>query len=301
MLSEYPNHSIRDRFLLLKALPSLAGLDDDGFSLLAEHTRSRYFEKGELVLQEGHPIEVVRLVVQGRIRVMRNGKLYTMVERPHGVGFVSVLARDPQGVHAEAVEDTQTLEVPVSVLLSAFEKNFSLLRNSLRLSANSLMQRRGNLPVRPERAAPVELGEYAERSETLVERILEISKTPLFAKCNVEAVVDIARRSREVRVEPGHVFWEVGDPPDFNLRVKYGCVRCENAKGEHVEVGSGFVLGALDPLGDLPRSYRAVAKTKIIAFIGEKNSFLSALETHHDVAMELLSTFAQAHLAEGTE
>ena len=300
-LTQLPHQSVRDRFFMLRSLHSLSGLDDEGFSILAEHTKSRFFEKGALLLEEGKPVERVQLVVQGLVEVTRKGKLLAKVDRAHGVGMVSTLARDPEGAKAVALEDTQTLELPVGVLLSAYETNFSFLRNTLRLSANGLLKKRGNLPVRPERAQPAELGEYVERSETLVERIIEMSKAPLFASANIEAVIDLARRYQELRVEPGHLFWDVGDLPSFNLRVKYGRVKCSNAEGEEVVVGAGFVLGALDPLGDMPRSYRAEAETKVIAFRGDKDHFLSALETHHEVAMELLATFARAHLEESSQ
>jgi hypothetical protein len=106
---------------------------------------------------------------------------------------------------------------------------------------------RGNLPVKPERAKPPELGVYPARDATLVERIITLQSTPgPFSSANMDAIIEICRRMTVMRVEAGHTFFNIGEPSSFSIRINYGHLRCTAESGEHVDVGAGMVLGALD-------------------------------------------------------
>jgi CRP-like cAMP-binding protein len=142
----------------------------------------------------------------------------------------------------------------------------------------------------------VKLGEYRERDRTLVELIIQLSGGGIFRGCNIDALVAVARRTREIRAEAGEVFWRLGEPSSTWLRVDYGRIRCTSADGRHVDVGQGFVLGIMDALGQVPRSYEARAETKIIAYRSELDSFLAVLESHFELARDLVAVVARAVL-----
>jgi CRP-like cAMP-binding protein len=142
------------------------------------------------------------------------------------------------------------------------------------------------LPARPGEVS-AEAGEYLERELTMVERIIQLRSGPAFAHCNLDAVIELVRRSREVRFEAGQTIFEIGDPSTFSLGVDYGLVSCHAASGESVEVGKGFAMGVMDFLAQQPRSYGAVAKTRVTAFRIEAAVFMSVLESHFDMATHL--------------
>ena len=296
-----PFGGLRDRILVLRSLPTFAGLDDEALTLVAEHGKTRRVKAGEELVVEGSPITSVHIVLEGQILVTREGKQIALVEQARGVGMIPVLARETSSARAVAVVTSTTLEIPVTVFLSALLENFSLIRNLLRVMSTALLKIRGNLPVDPSKAVAAEMGEYYEGERTLVEKVIGISSLGgPFANGNMDALIEMARNTKQIRVEPGHVFWKAGDAPIFSIRVTYGRVRCTNPEGVHVDVGSSFVLGAFDTWSGQPRPYTAEAETVVQAFQSNMEDFLPVMEGHVDLAMELLSVLAKALLRTNT-
>ena len=297
MLTEIPAGSVRDRVLLLRSLPTFNGLDDEGLTLVAEHARGRTFRAGESVTTEGKPLSHVYILIDGQMTATRHGQRVAVVQRARGVGFLSVMARDEHGVTAVADEETQTLEIPVEVLESGLEENFSLVRNSLRNLASVLVRKRGNLPAPADKPPPFSMGEYREHDHTLVERILDLrSGRGIFQDCNLDAIFAFARRIEQVRVEPGTDFWKIGEPSSYWLRIDYGRVRCTAADGKSVDVGHRYVLGIMDAVGQVKRSYDARAETRVVAYKNQLETLLDVLEMHADLARDFLAVLARAVL-----
>lgn len=296
MLVDLPLPGVRDRLLLLRSLETFAGLDEEAMTLLAEHSRPRAFRAGEAVLVEGRPVESVHVVVDGQISSRRRGRLLAEVRRARGVGFLSLLARDDGGVDAVADLPTHTLELPAAIVVDAMEENFSFLRNLLRLSGRGLMSRRGGLPADPDAGPPPEIGTYPERPHTLVERVLAMRSGGIFATGNLEPVVELARRNEEVEFAPGELLWRAGDRATWSVRIIAGLVDCSIASGRRVTVGQGFVLGSLDALGELPRSFEARAQTRVVAYRLGLDDLLSIIESHPSLGRELLVVLSRALL-----
>ncbi len=287
---ELSGRGLRDRILLIKSLEGLRDVDDDeALKLLAEYARERRFSRGEMLLREGAPIRFVYFPLSGQIEVRRFGKLVSRVRRGRGVGMLSVLSRDPVGVDAEAQEDLLALELPAAILVTAYEENFSLVRNALRNGTKVLLEARGNLPVRPGEAEEPQMGTHRERAETLVERIIKARESPLFRSVNLDAVVDLCRRMKEVRVGPGTPLWNIGDRGSFMFRVDYGKVRATSGSGESVVVGAGFALGAMDALGDHARSYSAVTESDVIGVRNDGEAMMAVLESNPELAMDMIA------------
>lgn len=297
MLIEAPLHGVRDRMLALRSLPNYANLRDDSLLFIAEHARERRFRPGEVLLEEGVPVERIYIIVAGSVTLSRAGKPVTVIEAPGGVGILSSLAGDPDGRLAAAATDTLTLEIPTSAFISNLEEDFALMRNSLRILSGKALESRGNLPVHPKNAPLVDVGEYPDREQTLCERIIGLrSGQSPFANANMDAVFEVARRMTLHRVEPGKMIFDIGEPSTFSARINYGRVRCTAPSGEHVDVGMGMVLGALDSWSGTPRSFSARAETQVIYYQTPYESFLTVLEMHPSLAMTMLRGIAQSLL-----
>lgn len=293
MLNEVPLEGLRQRVLTLRSFEGLERLDVDGLTLMAEYARYRRFSAGAVLQREREAIECIHLVVEGAVEVERKGRHLARIERGAPVGILSVLARDENGVRALAVTDTRTLEVPVEVFLSAYEENFSLTRNALRQAARELLARRHDLPQPPgTEAAP--MGRRRERPLTLAEHVIAMRQTPLFARSNVDATLELARHLTPIHLEPGDLLWRVGGLSTYSVRIDYGHLRCRNQTGEEAVVGAGFVAGVLHALADQPRGFSAVADTEVVAYRSELETFLAVLESHFPLAMDLLALLARA-------
>lgn len=297
MLTDLSIQSLRDRTLLLRTLPAFGPLEDDSLSLLAEYMRLRRFPAGEVLLRSGEPIHHVYIVLEGVIHWRRKGQeRAAAATNQEVVGWLTLMARDPDGLDAVVESDALVVELPTEILEHALEEDFSIIRNLLRMGADSLVRLRGDLPARPDMAPPVELGVLRAQRPTLVQRLIEMRSVPVFKRGNVEALIALARFSDEVDVEPGHVFWEVGDAARYYLVIEYGRVRCANGKGDSMDVGSNFVIGVMDAIAQRPHSYDARAETRVVGNRVELESFLAVLETHFELARDFLSFLARAVL-----
>jgi CRP-like cAMP-binding protein len=297
---ESPLHGIRDRMLALRSLPNFAGLRDESLLYMVEAARERRFRTGEVLLSEGVPVDRIYIVIGGKVTLSRQGKTFLVVEAPGAVGILAAMAHDQAGWHAVANADTLTLEIPVTAFLSNLAEDFGLLRNSLRIMGGMALNARGNLPVKPERAKPPEMGVYPERDATLVERIITLQGTPgPFSSANMDAIIEICRRMTVMRVEAGHTFFNIGEPSSFSIRINYGHLRCTAESGEHVDVGAGMVLGALDAWAGRPRSYTARAETRVVCWRTPVEDFLAVLEMHPSLALSLLKGLAAGLIAGG--
>lgn len=292
MLSAASLQSLRDRELLLRSLSGFAPLPPEAISLLAEHSRVRAVREGEQLLVLGEPLHHVYVVLAGTVRWQRKDRPPQDAGSPNVVGWLTLMARDPHGMDAVATSAALVLELPAETLELALEEDFSIMRNLLRLGAGSLVAARGQLPARPDKVPPLVLGDLHAPRRTLAERMIGMRNVPIFARCNIEALISLVRTNRELRAEPGELFWNVGDTAPFWMIVEYGHIRCANGVGESIDVGSGFVLGIMDAIAQVPRSYDARAESVVIGNRIDLVAWLGVLELHHQLAREFLAFLA---------
>lgn len=298
MLDEKPApRGVRDRVLQLRAMPSFDTLDEDALVLMAEDARVRVFKPGDRLLEGGKPVDSIFVVTDGCVEVTHEGSGKTEI-REGEVGLVPVLAGDARGLDAVARQLTTTLELPADAMLRNMTESFAITRNIVRRLARALLARRGHLPQAPEGSSPVDVGLWRTRPLTLVEKLLLLRATPLGQIANLDAAAEMARAMVEVQVEPNTPLWAAGDPAPYWMRIEYGRVRCTAADGQTALVGAGFVLGILDGLADLPRSYDALAETRLIVQRMDVAGQLALMETHTLVAAQMTKFLARSVLEE---
>jgi CRP-like cAMP-binding protein len=137
------------------------------------------------------------------------------------------------------------------------------------------------------------MGVWRTRKLTHVERMMQLRKVPLWADANLDAVAELARHIEELRIAQGEVLWDIGEPAAFSFRIDFGKVTCENAEGEKVQVGAGFLLGSLDAMAADKRSYRATADSQLIALRMESARLFAILEMHPGLAGQMRALLAR--------
>ncbi|HYJ09439.1 MAG TPA: cyclic nucleotide-binding domain-containing protein [Polyangiaceae bacterium] len=289
-LGEPARVGLRDRVLLLRSQALFEALDDDGLLLLAEHAHTVSYADGEVVCAEGDPARAVHVVVGGALVVSRPGA--EAVERGPGqaYGALPLLARQPATlVVARGV--TRTLQVPATAWEAALIENHSMMRNMLRVMGSGVLGLRDALPADPNRPRVLDEGSYYTEPRSFVARLIDLRQSP-FGHMHLEALVDLARRMIEVRYPAGALIWSVGDASTYSLHIDVGRVRCTAPDTRHVDVAHGFTIGILDVWGAQVRVYEARAETPLIGFRIEFEGFLSLLEVHPEMGLQLLRGFA---------
>jgi CRP-like cAMP-binding protein len=273
----------------------MALVDDDGLLLLAEHARSATYHEGEVVVREGEPSRSMFVVLEGSVVVSYDGKKPVAWGVGTAFGTLALFARKPSGL-AVAGNGTRLLEIPAAALENALDENHSLLRSALAVTGSDVLKSRGNLPADPDVPREIDEGTYYSEPRSMVERLLEL-RAGNFRYMNLEALIELARQMVEVRYPAGASIWSAGDVSTHSLSIDCGRVHCTASDGKSCDVGKGFSIGVLDVWGPRRRVYGARAETDVIAYRIEFESFLTLLESHVEVGIELLRGFARALLA----
>lgn len=292
MLTEVAFASLEARVRILRSMPDLLTVSPDTLTLLAEGARFRRYAADSPLWSQNDAVSTVLYVIDGCVRVERDGRLLGMLDGRGAVGLISALAMGALGVTATALTNTVGLEIPADAMRLALQRDFGFTRMVLRSFTRTLLSRNHALPRSIE---PPTVGVFREDELTLVERIINLRKSPL-GRTNLDAIAEIASSVKEVRFKEGDLIWEIGDPAVNWLRIEYGLVRCETDTGESSIVGSEYHMGFLEPLAELPRTTTARAKTPVIGLRIELADWLSVVELHVSLAYTITSFLARAIL-----
>ncbi len=284
-----------ERLLYLRTLPTLGMLPPEELATIAHQAKERFFKKGATILQQGERARSVFFIVEGRVSTLRNGRLMQRIEPPYAVGFLPVLSADPEGVEARADVDTLTLELGAEDLIDAMEDNFALLEQGIRQLSRQLSDVQRSLETRGllEREEPKDSA-YPERELDLVDRLTLLRQSAPYRAASLDSLAELARRSSDVRYQPGDVIWRDGAPSDFGIHIVHGVVSCVGDEGRRrFRMGPGSVIGYMETLGGLPRAYQATAETRIVGMRGEPEAFFDVLEDNFSVGFAFVGFLAQ--------
>jgi CRP-like cAMP-binding protein len=284
-----------ERLLYFRTLPQMSHLAPADLSSFAHYARERTFRKGERLLREGEPTASVFFLVEGRVSMRRAGRKILSVEAPFAVGFLPVLARDPNGVEVSAEVDTLALELGADELLDAFEDSFSLLEGGVRQLSKQLVQAQRELELRGlmARDEPVDTP-YPEQELDLVQRLVLMRKTGPYREASLDPLLEMARRAVEVRFEPGDRLWREGEPASWGMHIAHGVVRCTGDGGKRLfRMGPGSVVGYIETYASLPRGYDAFAETRVVGLRGDTEVFFDVLEDNLELGLAFLGFLAQ--------
>ncbi len=280
-----------ERLLYLRTLPEFADLPAQDLGALVQRARERHFRRGQLILAEGEPVPAMYLIVEGSVAVSRKQTKSETLVGPAMAGILELFSQAPSPCEYRADSEVVSLELAADDVLDALEDHFTLFSRCLRLVATRMLEvqqvlePRGALP----RSDPAEVP-YPSRELDLVQRIVMMRGVPAFARCNLDALVEIARMNVELRLGKGSVLFRENDAPDFSYNVIYGVLRCEGNDPPRVfRMGPGSIVGNLEVMAGRKRSYEAVAETDVVLLRYEWELLLDVLEDHFDVGFGMLS------------
>ena len=286
-----------ERLLHFKRIPTLADVAAPQLSALAEHARERSFPRGSVLLRGGEPSPALHVLAEGRVGVRRRGRDLGEARPGSAISALTLLARDEEGVRAEALTDTVTLELEADALNEVLEDHFAILRHFVQGIARRLINLARRTPVihDPGRTGPV--GGIGSDLD-LVERIFVLRQAAPFAETSVDALSELARGMDQVRVAPGATLWDVGESASTVHIVIDGEVRCTGPDGRVLlDVLPVTPLGEIEGVAGLPRWFRASTVTPVSLLSIDSEGVLDALEDNSEMALDYLATTTRWLLA----
>jgi CRP-like cAMP-binding protein len=293
-----------ERALFLKSSGPLEGLTPGQVAVFAEHATERSFRAGQTISRAGRPLSSYHVLVEGRV-FARGGEYLDGAEvAARGpVGFLSLVARRPEGLEITAMEDAVTLEFGEDVLLDILEDDFEVTHGLIRRLAKQTLDHRRAIPngtyLAPREGHDVTVGGAFD----LVHR-LALLRSPggPWEHAGMCGVVRIAHGTPVVTFPPGTTLWKTGDRSEEVLIVVSGTVGCTTQWGtSRFRAGPGYPLGNLERLAGEPRWYTAVAETALVALRGDTEGLLDVLEDHFDMSLGLARAMAERMIRLGEE
>lgn len=283
-----------ERVLHVKTLPAFARLGPGQLAAVAQHARESYFARGTRLMSPDRPADGFFVVVEGRVSVGRPGHAIREAAPGDEVGFVELLARPGGGLDARAETATLALEFDWAAHQDVCEEHFSVLFAHLRYLATSNVRALRRLPdsVVLSRAAPA--APPPPHPLNLVERMLTLRQASALSSGSVEALAELAEAATERRLPDGARVWSRGEPARSFLLLASGSVECRTRDGRRLHhEGSSLALGLYEALNDSPRWNDAVAHGDLVALEVPIDALLDTLESHFDLARDLLATMAR--------
>ncbi len=280
--------SATERILVVKSVPGFEQVETYSMRQLVPLLEERYFRRDERLMTQGEPLDECFFVIQGSARIDTLDGDDFRIEGPASIGLWSILSGAtgaPSTVVAE--RDLLALTFERRAVLKLWESNFDLLSETLQFVACAALGERGGLPFDPDDPPPVLVREEPTERLDIVDKLDVLANNSAYRGANLDALAEICRSQREVRLPHGHLLWEQGDPSGHALRVLAGSVAFERDGAEVGRVGADYSFGLVESLADEKRQYTARVDEPAVLLKTDVTNLLEVSFDHFDLATRL--------------
>jgi CRP-like cAMP-binding protein len=283
-----------ERAVALRGIAGLETLEPELLTTLAAHTQLCRHAAGERLAGVGNERPAIHLVLAGSVRERAGHGRERRVERGGLVGDLGASFGEIGPEEATALEDSETLALPLEDLIDLCEEHFSLLLGVLRAAARAaLAAGRREAAAEPPAAPEPSAAAGEARALPLGERVSRLAAIPLFEEMAVHTLGRIALDAQAIGLAPGEALWRAGDAPGRVAVVLSGSLACEAPDGGF-EVGPGALVGLLESLAGAPRGFTARAGRPLAALVLDAGVLLDAMEDDPEMAIDVLAALARS-------
>ncbi len=284
-----------DRVLYLKSLEPLRGLSTSQLVPLARLAIERQFRAGDILVQDESLLRRFYMIVEGTVRAEKHGVTQLPSHAGEAVGFLQWLAGDSEGMLAVADTDVVALEFWGPSVMEIWEDHFPMLRSAIQNMSQRTLEILKSTTDGGYKSPWQERGVQAPEGEPdLIQGLVLIRKSPIFATASLEALANIAAGQIYQTFDAGTVLWEPGATADHMQLILSGDVHCTFDEGRRqFTAGAGYPLGNVETIAQMPRWYRAECITPVRAMRSDSIRIFDTMEDHFDVAQKLLMALAQ--------
>ncbi len=282
-----------ERLLYLKSLP-LPRLDSRTLGRMAAHMSERTYGKGEVLQAPNVMPTRFQVVVDGEVDIVSGaGDLQKAVSRDL-IGILSALGRDARGLSAVAGRRTLVLEGSVDFLLHEMEGNHAMRRVAIQRICGEIARTMTSVDVSAKCLPTPEADLRAPaRRLDIIERLTVIRRHTRIGTFNVDALMELARRSREIRPQPGDTVWRRGEPARAMHVFVEGKVEGRRPGCECITMGCGHHLENFVALAGREHLSDGVAVTPTVILKIPVESLFDVLEDRPFMAADLIALFGR--------
>lgn len=277
--------------LALRSFPWLAQLSVADLAALTAIFDERLIRRRTVMVRPGQPVPAVYFILDGQVKVSRAAREEVVSQGP--IGFLELLAGEPQKLAAAAMTEVVALVANPDGILDLIEENFGILADGLASLAGDLLSRASardddfwlRAPTKPLAIAgsgPLDIAEI----------MIQLSGSVSLSRSRLESAAELARIAVEERLPEGQPMWQRGDAGPDSWLILDGEVELTNARGKRLRAGAGHELGAIEALAKAPRWYDAVAAKPVRALRLPVADLLDVIEDQRDVGMLLMRELA---------
>lgn len=194
----------------LRHVPLFHFVSVDELFRIASLGRQVRHEAGRVIAREGHPIDALHFVVDGRVSTVSADGAAATLEAPSVVGFEEALEGHPVRASANAVEPTITLTMTTEEFLTLVSENVEIAQGIFRMLLETRCAPSWHSIIRGELSP--ELARRVADGVQQVDRLLLLQASPLLSRATTPALVRLAGIARVVPFAPGDVLVTPGEP-----------------------------------------------------------------------------------------
>lgn len=283
-----------ERALALRSLPLFRTVPAPQIARIAQAAREYATARGTALQTAGKPVHIVYLLIDGRLRQVRDGAATAPIEAPGALGLMEMLSGETARATAVADSDVTALAIDTTALLDVLEDDFALLMHLCAVIGQRIADAEKELgwyetlPLQAD-GTPSEL---PRDGLDLVDSLVTLQRVPDLRPLGVVVLAGLLRDAHPLRLEAGEEIFADGAEAERLVVVVSGEVTCTPAGQPPFRSGPG-ILGRNAALAGLRYPYRAVAASTVMAIDIKARVFWDTAEDHFHVGLAALAMAAR--------
>jgi CRP-like cAMP-binding protein len=257
--------------------------------------RDVHFDEGTVIYREGGTSTHIYFILEGQVALETPGEPTWTFGTRDGFGFQDAMRDRPHARTAVALSDVHALALAVDDWLDLLEDHSELARGSIVRHVESVGQMIAKLAPDggfPDPGEADALGDARPRPN-LVERIVMLSESALFARAGIEAIARLARFAKPETALAGEVIIRPGEGGGELLLIGAGIVALERAEPMlRARFGAGSLAGGLAMVGRSVSDFTLTAETPAVVLRIPDDDWFEAIDDHFDLARAVFAHMA---------
>lgn len=282
-----------ERVRVLRGAGLFREIDDEVLAELAPRLEEVAVNAGDEVGSREGVDRPVHVVAEGALLLEAPGEGSARLGPGQVFGELAALESEPSRENVTALEPSRLLRLSRSDLHDFMSTRIEVVRGVVA----AICQRVRSAPMRPssrraaEPAAPGrDASGWADHGDPLstLDRVLILKTAEIFSEVPDGTLVDVAVRTREVRLRRHETLFRMGDPGTTTYIVASGRLRIHAGDRTIAQVGERAVVGELAALSSEPRTASVTALEDSLLLTLDQESLFDLMLDQQEVARGIL-------------